>query len=220
MTTRANVSLLDTTGSAGGNVILSSNGVAIWSSIDFANATSGNSTLFNGQAAAFYQNASNLTTGTLSSAVIPTTIAHGLTLTGDLSHTGLVPTVGTNIDQIKSVTDTLTLSTVWQDTSINATDLATGTYIVQVLVSDLSAGGTQNTEYYSGIMSWYSGDTDSTTSEELVLHRAGISPGGNSIFLRVARTTTADTDDMKLQITSTNTDAAASSVAFKFRRVI
>lgn len=219
MTTRANVSLLDTTGSAGGNVILSSNGVAVWSTVDFANATTGNSILLNGQSATFYQNASNLTTGTLSSAIIPTTITHSLTVT-DLSHTGLSPTAGTNIDQIKSVTDSLTLSTVWQDTSVNATDLATGTYIVQVLVSDLSVGGTQNTEYYSGIMSWYSGDTNSTTSEELVLHRAGISPGGNSIFLRVARTTTADTDDMKLQITSTNTDAAASSVAFKFRRVI
>ena len=142
------------------------------------------------------------------------------TVNTTLAHNGLLPTAGTEIDQIKTVTDSLTLSTSWQDTSVNAADLATGTYIIQVLIDDDSNGGTQNTEYYSGVMSWYSGDTNSTTSDEVVLHRAGISPGGNAIFLRVARTVTADANDMKLQITSTNTDSSASNVTFKFRRMI
>ncbi len=217
MTTQPHISLLSTLGSASGDVILNANGVATWSTIQL---NGGSAAQLNGQPGSFYQNASNLLTGTLSSTVIPVTIAHGLTLSGSLSHTGLTPTSGTAIDQILTVTDSLTLSTPWQDTSVNATDLATGTYIVQVLVNDLAAGGTNNNEFYSGVMSWFSGDTDSTTSEEVVLHRAGISPGGNSIFLRIARTLTAAVEDMKLQISSTNTDTGASSVVFKFRRVI
>lgn len=220
MTTRPHISLLSTNGSSSGDIVINANGVASWATVSFGGGHAANADLFDGKAPSFYLNASNLNSGTLSSTVIPTTIAHGLTLSGALSHTGLTPTSGTAIDQILSVTDSITLTTAWQDTSINATDLATGTYIVQVLVNDVAAGGTNNNEFYSGVMSWYSGDTDSTTSEEVILHRAGVSPGGNSIFLRIARTLTAAVEDMKLQISSTSTDAGASNVAFKFRRVI
>lgn len=143
-----------------------------------------------------------------------------ISLNAPISHNGLTPTAGTNIDQIATFALSMTLTDDWQDTTINANDLATGTYIVQVLVDDDSNGGTQNTEYYSGVMSWYSGDTDSLTTDEITLHRAGISPGANAIFLRVARTLTANVDDMVLQISGTNNDSSASTITFKFRRMI
>jgi hypothetical protein len=124
------------------------------------------------------------------------------------------------IDQLASWTLTLTLSTTWQDTGIAATNLATGTYVVQATINDGSVGGGQTNEYYSGVMSWYGADTNEATSDEMVLHRAGVSNSGNSIFLRIMRTVTADANDMKLQIAGTNNDSGSSSVILKFRRMI
>ena len=71
-----------------------------------------------------------------------------LNLPGTLSHTGLVPTYGTNVDQITTITKAITLTTDWQDTGIKYTDLATGTYLVQLYAHDIGAGGFNNNEYY------------------------------------------------------------------------
>lgn len=137
-----------------------------------------------------------------------------------LSHGGLVPSTGTGIDQIYSASDVLTLTTAWQDTSVNAAELATGTYIVQVLANDRAVGGGQVSTYYSGVMSWYAADTDEATSDEVVLHRAGQASGSGTIFLRILRTLTADAADMKLQIAGTTTNSGTATYTFKFRRMI
>jgi hypothetical protein len=139
---------------------------------------------------------------------------------GSLRHGGLVPTPGTQIDQIATFNLSMTLSVAWQDTVINSTDLATGTYLVQVEVNNDGVGGGQTLEFYSGVMSWYGGDTDEGTSDEIVLHRAGEKNSSNAIFLRIQRTLTIDADDLKLQIASTNDDSGPSTVSFKFRRMI
>ena len=143
------------------------------------------------------------------------------TIDNTISHKGLVATSGTAIDQIKSITKSLTLTTSWLDTGINGTDLATGTYIIQVFVDNHGANGQQYDEMYSGTMSWYSSNTNSTDHDEIVLHAAGHARNNKSIFLRVQRTLTADTDDLKLQITSNrNATQTASNYIFKFRRMI
>jgi hypothetical protein len=155
-----------------------------------------------------------------------TTIGGNLTagaiITDTITHNGLVPTDGTNIDQIKTLTRSLRLLTSWQDVGINSSDLATGTYLVQIFANDLSAGGVNNNEYYSGIMSWYQGNTDSSDpqpTDEIPLHRAGGSNDGN-LYLRTFRTATADPNNLKLQIYSNIEAASASNYVFKFRRVI
>lgn len=145
-----------------------------------------------------------------------------LDVDGSISHTGLSPTDGTNVDQVKQITKSLTLTTDWQDTGIKATDLATGTYIVQLYANDTGAGGTNNNEYYSGTMSWYAGTTDSSVSlptDEIVLHRAGGS-GEGGLYLRTYRTTLANTDNLKLQIYANATNISAANYVFKFRRII
>ena len=129
---------------------------------------------------------------------------------------------GTNIDQILTLTKTLTLTTDWQDTGIKSTDLATGTYIVQLVANDLGSGGTNNNEYYSGTMSWYSGDTNSSLAlptDELALHRAGGSADG-ALYLRTYRTASADINNLKLQIYSNTANASSANYVFKFRRII
>lgn len=114
----------------------------------------------------------------------------------------------------------LTLSEDWQDTPVKAQFIPTGTYIVQVIANDSAVGGGHTQEYYSGVMSWYSDDTNSGTADEIALHRAGAGPGNGTIFLRIQRTLTADSDDLKLQIAGTTTNSGTSSYNFKFRRLL
>jgi hypothetical protein len=124
--------------------------------------------------------------------------------------------------QILTVTKSLTLAQNWQDTGIKSTDLQTGSYYVQLFANDISAGGTNNNEYYSGMMSWYSGDTDSALAQptdEISLHRAGAG-GDGALFLRTYRTATADPDNLKLQIFSNVTNASAANYVFKFKRIM
>jgi hypothetical protein len=145
-----------------------------------------------------------------------------LYLNGELSHKGLVLTEGNKIDQVLSITKTLTLTTDWQDTGIDSTDLETGTYIVQLYANDTGSGGTNSNEYYSGTMSWYSGQTNSSLelpTDEIVLHRAGGS-GDGAMYLRTYRTPLADPSDLKLQIYSNTASASSSNYVFKFRKMI
>ena len=138
---------------------------------------------------------------------------------GQISHKGLILTEGNNVDQVKTFNQTLTLSTTWQDTGINSTDLATGTYVLQLYAND----GVNFNEYYSGVMSWWSGTTSSTgatPTDEIPLHRAGQGTNGKEIYLRTWRSVSGDTDNLKLQIYSNVANNSANSYIFKFRKMI
>ena len=137
-----------------------------------------------------------------------------------ISHSGLTMTQGTNIDQYYELNINMQITDEWQDTPIKSTALPTGTYIVQVFANDNSVGGQHYNETYSGLMSWYSSDTDSTVFDEIVLHRAGRGPGSGVLFLRVQRTETSNSDDLKLQISGTIQTAGAVLYTFKFRRML
>ena len=142
-----------------------------------------------------------------------------LTVTGNVQHTGLTMTSGTDIDQIYSVTDSLTLSTSWQNTSINSSELQTGTYIVQVYVSDFAVGGQHYYEMYSGIMSWYGSATNSTGVDELPLHRAGHAANNGDFYMRTARHASGG-NNLTVQVRGTTSNSGASNYIFKFRRMI
>lgn len=138
-------------------------------------------------------------------------IGNGLTITND----GLLSGDTTyGFDQI------LTITTDWQDVGINAGQLPTGTYIVQIKANDYTVGGGHHSEYYSATMSWYGEDTDSTVFDEVPMHRAGNGPGSGALFLRVQRTIAANTDDMKLQIAGITNNLNPSLYVFKFRKML
>jgi hypothetical protein len=127
-----------------------------------------------------------------------------------------------NFDPVTTFTKSITLTTDWQDTGIKYTDLGTGTYILQLYANDTSAGGSNMNEYYSGIMSWYAGDTNTSQelpSDEIQLHRAGGSSDAG-LYLRTYRTADLDGDNLKLQIYSNYSNASASNYVFKFRKFI
>ena len=149
------------------------------------------------------------------------------TFTGTITHAGLAPTTGTSVDQIKEFNMSFQLSAnTWTDTGINGTDLATGTYVVQVYVDDYGVTGNHYTEYYSGIMSWFSTNTNNTHVDEIVLHRAGHAPNNGDIQLRTERVLSADTNDLMLQVKHNHSYNAAldnsggKSMRFKFRRLM
>ena len=143
-----------------------------------------------------------------------------ITSTSNMQHTGLTMTSGTDIDQLYTVTDSLTLTTSYQDTSINGSELATGTYIMQLYVAgDHSVGGSHYNEFYSGVISWYGSTTNSTEVDEIVLHRAGHAPNTSVIHLRTQRHASGG-DNLVLQIKGNYNMTAARNYVFKFRRMI
>lgn len=108
-----------------------------------------------------------------------------------------------------SLPKTLAVTTSWTDADIDGTDLATGSYTVQVNIGN---------EYFTGVMSWYSGATTDTNGvyTEIVLHGCGAS-ADNHIYLRVANPD--GTAVNKIQITA-DTAISSTTVNFKFAKVI
>ena len=146
---------------------------------------------------------------------------HNLEVNGTMRHNGLSMSSGTTVDQLTTITKSLQITTTWMDTGIKSTDLVTGTYIVQIYnVDDYTTGGLNYDETYSGLMSWYDGNTNSTESTEILLTAAGHAPNNNHIYLRVQRTLNADTNNLKLQIRKDRSLTSAYTYTFKFRRMI
>lgn len=93
-----------------------------------------------------------------------------------------------------------------------------GTYIVQVYINGTGDDIYEN--YFSGIMSWYTGYTNSNNADEIILHRVG-HDYSNTIYLRTKESlTTNETNPsyIKLQI-SANIDLKEHTYKFKFKRI-
>ena len=121
---------------------------------------------------------------------------------------------------ITTFTKSLKVTTSWMDVGISGTNLSTGTYAVQVF-GDFAGQGNLWTEYFSGIMSWYSGGTNSTDSDEISLHSCGHATNGNELYLRTLRqSTSSNSPVVKLQIATDIAFTAAVSITFKFKKLI
>lgn len=127
-------------------------------------------------------------------------------------------TDSTDLFRLKTFTKSLTVTTSWLDTGISGTDLATGVYAISLFVDNYSVGGGHYAETYAGIMSWYSGGTNSTDYDEITLHKSGHAPNTRYINLRTLRQGTPN--PLKLQIISSVTTSGAVNYVFKFRRLI
>ena len=120
-------------------------------------------------------------------------------------------------NNLTTITKTLTVTADWMDTGIKYTDLATGTYIVQVSVYDSVDNIWDG--YWSGIMTWYGLTTNNIQSDEILLHRAGHALG-NNIYLRTIVSLREDRRNLRLQIAANKTLSTAATYTFKFKRVI
>ena len=121
---------------------------------------------------------------------------------------------------ITTFTKSLKVTTSWMDVGISGTNLSTGTYAVQVF-GDFAGQGNLWTEYFSGIMPWYSGGTNSTDADEISLHSCGHATNGNELYLRTLRqSTSSNSPVVKLQIATDIAFTAAVSITFKFKKLI
>jgi hypothetical protein len=203
------------------NTVLVSNadGVPAWSN---TLSLGGNLTVAGSTALTANTTSTSKTTGTLlvtgGVGVTGALFANNVTATDTLAHNGLAMTDGTNVDQLKTYTKSLTLTPAWQPTGIKSTDLATGSYYMQIYANDASVEGGHNSVYYSGIISWFAGTPTETTWDEIVLNRAGAAVGTGALFVRLKRTTGVDL--LTLEIAGTTTNTGAADYVFKFRRII
>lgn len=129
------------------------------------------------------------------------------------THSNYVPTTDY---ALTTISKTLTLTTSWQDTGITGANLASGSYMIQVSGMDSTATNTYS-EIWTGTMSWYNGTTNSTDSDEIVLHKAGHASNGKTIYLRTIRTSSSGY--LKLQIAA-SAAFSSSNITFKFRKLI
>ena len=118
----------------------------------------------------------------------------------------------------------LILTTGWTDTGIKGTDMETGSYIIQVKVNDSGTDGSLNhySEIYTGTMSWYKGSTNSTDTDEIVLHKAGHASNGNNIYLRTKRKSSpsGSTNYLALEMSCNKKCTAATTYTITARRLL
>lgn len=141
-------------------------------------------------------------------------------VSGSVEFDGTSNVTVTTTPEIITFNKSLLLENNWIDTGISGTDLTTGTYVIQLYANDASSGGSNIKEYYSGIVSWFSGTTNSTVdmaNDEIPLHRSGES-STPSIYLRTYRSVLPNI--IKLQIFSTVSNSSNSTYVFKFRKFI
>lgn len=137
-----------------------------------------------------------------------TTASEGYMSASDKSKLDAVPTVTT-------ITKSLTVTTDWMDTGISGNNLATGMYAVYMSMNSPNDG--LYGESWAGIMSWFSGGTNSTNSDEIILHNAGHADNSNEVYLRTIRQ--YDRNYMKLQIAAKQAFTEAASITFSFRKL-
>lgn len=122
----------------------------------------------------------------------------------------------TDLSNLITIEKNLTITQKWMDTGIQGNSLQDGTYIVQVTINS-SDNGMWNI-FSSGVMSWYSGNTNGSEEDEIILHRVGHAYG-NVIYLRTIQLS-GGTSGMKLQISSSKDFTKEAKVTFKFKKII
>lgn len=129
-------------------------------------------------------------------------------------------TTGDSVLGLATISKSIRVLTSWVDTGIKAADLADGTYAFELIANDSAVGGGHSNTTYSGMLHWFSADTNATHADEIILHRSGVSSGANNLYLRTLHTVTADANNLKLQIAADAAASSASTYTFKFRRLI
>lgn len=123
-----------------------------------------------------------------------------------------------DFSRVISIQKQIKLTTDWQDTGIAGNNLETGTYVVQV--SGFNSSYTSlYSEIYSGIMTWYTSETNDLNNDEIFLHNAGHADNSNAIYLRTSRRA-HDNGGLHLQIACKVAATGTDTLTFKFRRLI
>lgn len=142
---------------------------------------------------------------------------------GDLSVPGGIDTTSGDPSKmfgVKFFSKSLTLTTAAQNLFTSGDGvLADGIYIVRAWANDYGVGGGHYNETYAGLMYWYTSTTNSTSSDEITLHRMGHAPNFGRLHLRTCRATGSISTNQALQIWGDTTNTGASTYNFWFKRI-
>ena len=104
---------------------------------------------------------------------------------------------------------------------------AAGQSVDGVVASDVDLDVTMTSPgAYSATISWFTGATNSTFHDEIVVHRAGHAPNNGDVQFRTLRASGSDTHDLMLQVKHNQSYSAApdqtsgKTFKFKFRKMI
>jgi hypothetical protein len=101
--------------------------------------------------------------------------------------------------------------------------LTTGTWMVQMYVSDFGVGGGHYTVTYQGSMQWYQDATNQSgeaAASEIFLQRMGHAANASILYLRTLETTSATGSQLgRLQIKANYSNTSNQTIAFKFVKI-
>lgn len=106
----------------------------------------------------------------------------------------------------------------WIGVTNSSNDLTSGTYIMSVYIHTAGHGGALYDETYSGMLTWFSGSTNSTNVSNIDLHNAGHADNNEIIEMRTVRHGHGAGVGLQLQIKSNY--SWNRNLTFNFRRMI
>ena len=122
--------------------------------------------------------------------------------------------------KIKTFTYSLKVTQSWTDTGIvmNTTNFpdGNGCYAVYIDATAVNDGTDLWARVYSGVMSVYTGSSNATNTEEVILHSAGHA-SAKRLYLRVSQQASSNN---KIQVAASADFSVAKSLVFKFRKLI
>jgi hypothetical protein len=112
----------------------------------------------------------------------------------------------------------------WVDIFTRANNVLTsGTWMVNMYVTDYSTGGEHYQYTYSGTFTWYQGGTNQSgtpSASEIALHRMGHAANSTVLYLRTKEETAADGGNGRFQISANYSHFANTTINFKFVKII
>lgn len=96
--------------------------------------------------------------------------------------------------------------------------METGTYLMQIFLDGKGSAG-QWIERISGLVTWYSGTTNSTNADEIPVSKAGHAPNSHNIKCRILRVSGGGYIKLQMSDTIAWSDATIDTV-FYFKRLI
>jgi hypothetical protein len=159
-----------------------------------------------------------LSSGNVGIGVTPT---QKLDVAGIVKHLGLDMTAGIQVDQITSISSSLSgAAGSWHETGIDGTDIGnSGSYMIQVYSNTQGAGASNYSMYWTGTMSWYYAGTNSVNTSEIYLNSAGHYRGMDLELRTISSLNNATPPSMRIQFKSNQT-LTGHAVVFKFRRLM
>jgi hypothetical protein len=129
---------------------------------------------------------------------------------------------GFDISTIKEFKKKVKLNAnTWTDVGINYTDLASGTYVMEIFLNhNTSAISNQFGERISGILSWYALPTNSNNTDIIPVSKSGHARNNHNIQVRVARTFSSEEGYLMLQMMDDVAWNGEGEILFKFKRLI